>query len=184
MLSDKYLQINLNKFGFRTYDTEVKEMLETFLVNFLQNKLAKKQKPTIGGRVVMPSEYFGKSSASYFETVANDGTDMSVTDSVIRPVVETHDISGVITGGKVHCFLISLKTFFIALKEAKSRTNSLSKKNSALSGKQETMKFKEEFEEIMSKMLTQISKKKTCHLSTEILRTESNKRQYKTLVKI
>jgi hypothetical protein len=176
MLSDKYLKINLNKFGFRTYDTEVKEMIEMFLVNFLKNKLGKKQKPTVGGRVVLPSEYFGKPSQSYFETLANNGTDMSVTDSVIRPVVETHDISGAITGGKAQCFNVSLKTYSIALKEAKSKIT--------IDEKQDTTKFKEEFEGVISKMLTQITKKKACHLSVDILRTESNKRQYRSLVKV
>ena len=168
MLSDKYLRFNLKKFGFQTYDTEVKELFETFLVNFLKNKAGKKA-PS-GGRTVLPSEYFGKESPSYFESLANNGTDMSVTNSMIRPSIQAHDLTGAITGGNSQCFSVSLRSLSLALKEAKVKVP-----------KAESLQLKEEFEKLVGNMLRQMSKKQSCVLTSQSVRTESKKRQYKTL---
>ena len=167
MLSDKYLNSNLKKFGFKTYDNELKHEIQKFMVNFIGNKLKKS-----GGRIVLPSEYFGHESGSYFKNLSNNGTDMSVTDSMIRPAISTHDITGVITGGSSASFNMPLKSFKLGLSEVNIKLSN-----------EHTHKLKNDFEVLMTKMLKNIAKKKSDNLTLMEVRSEVAKRQYKAFHK-
>ena len=168
MITDKSLRLNLKKFGFSSYDIELKDTVYEFLTAFLKNKL---KKVTKGGKIVLPSEYFGKESSSYFESLDNNGANMSVTDSMIRPSIPASDVTGAITGGAVLSFKIPMNTFTMALADAKDFDIKIPKSNA--------LKLKEEFEELLTTLMTKLSKKKKTHLEIKDVQAEAKKRQYK-----
>lgn len=103
-ITDKQIRKNLRKFEFKTMDESVSSLLNKTLYTFVHKKLqsaAKKAKSNekgvrvikgvhiqSGGRVLMPSEYFGVPSNHYVENPVNNGVDMSVRDAWIRPPME------------------------------------------------------------------------------------------------
>lgn len=113
-LTDKSMQQNIKKFGYKSYDSSILSLVNQYLQNYTKNTISKALKKNktatsleashviqAGGRIVLPSEYFGVTSGSYFADLKNNGTDMAVTDSMIRPVVSTRDLSGAIKGGRI-----------------------------------------------------------------------------------
>jgi len=114
-LPEKSIRQNIRKFGFQSCEQEVTDQLNNFLQNFVQNDLRKVQK---GGRIVLPSEYFGTASGSYADSVKF--TDASVTDTLVRPAVLTQDLTGAIKGGAQQSrFNLSKSAFQKALCQVK-----------------------------------------------------------------
>jgi len=108
-LTEKSIHQNIKKFGFTETNSQVIELLNKCLINFTNQSIKKaltqhkkiiKQNGGSGavGRTVLPSEYFGINSGSYSPN--SSGTNMNVNNSLIRPAILTHDLSGKITGGK------------------------------------------------------------------------------------
>jgi len=108
-LTEKSIRQNIKKFGFKDTNSRVIELFNRCIENFASQSIKKalkqhrkfnKQNGGDGavGRTVLPSEYFGINSGNYFSNP--DGTNMNVTNSVIRPSIVTHDLSGSIKGGK------------------------------------------------------------------------------------
>jgi len=115
-LTEKSIRQNIKKFGFKDTNSRVVELLNRCIENFASQSIKKalKQHRKFNkqsgrgallqggsgavGRTVLPSEYFGINSGNYLSN--SDGTNMNVTNSVIRPSIITHDLSGSIKGGK------------------------------------------------------------------------------------
>lgn len=108
-LTEKSIRQNIKKFGFKDVNSSIIELLNNSLENFTihsikkalkQHKKFNKQNGGSGavGHTVLPSEYFGIDSKSYFTSA--ESTNMNVTNTTIRPTIQTHDLSGSIKGGK------------------------------------------------------------------------------------
>lgn len=105
-ITDKQVRQNFKKFGMKTIDTAVVEVINKALFDFVSKKLEKviKKNKSIqkldavhfqtGGRVLMPSEYFGVQSNHYVSPLTNNGVEMGVQESWIRPpmdILRPHD---------------------------------------------------------------------------------------------
>lgn len=112
---------NVQKFGFKTFDEKLVDLMNSALQAFLENKLKKAAKlakgaaidqqhvAQSGGRVLMPSEYFGVPTNHYVETLSSNGVDMTVNNMWIRPPM---DLMGPIaSGGSQQTFTISFAKF-------------------------------------------------------------------------
>jgi hypothetical protein len=152
MLTKQSIKKNLKKWGYKSHTESIDD--------FLNNKLNKfvKQKAQTGGRVVLPSEYFGVDSGKY-SVDASPGTDMSVTDSLIRPAVVTSDPSGAIVGGGQRKFEISARSVSEILKNNNCKLCASHKKS-----------IKEDFESKLTSALQKASKKGGEHLSLSTLK--------------
>ncbi len=188
-LSDKSMRLNMKKFGYKSYDSDVLSLVNQYLQNYTKNILSKamKQNKTstleaahiiqAGGRIVLPSEYFGVTSGSYFADLKNNGTDMRVTDTMIRPVVATYDLSGAIKGGASDKnFKLSKKALLNAITEAKVSLQTDVKLRSDA-----TLAMQQTFQKLMSEILNKTCNKCNNHLTTETLKKISAQRKYKLL---
>lgn len=108
-ISDKQVQKNFKKAGFKTVGEGVTELVNKAAFNYIKKQIEKalkknKNSHTLeavhfakqsGGRVLMPSEYFGVSSNHYVEITdkTQNGTDMAVKDTWIRPAF-TAELNG------------------------------------------------------------------------------------------
>jgi hypothetical protein len=100
-ISDRQVRKNFKKAGYTKLPSEIVEIINKATINFTKTtigKAMKKNKGTkvleaaqFGGRVLMPSEYFGVASNHYVESAP--GTDMSVKESWIRPAF-TAELNG------------------------------------------------------------------------------------------
>ncbi len=190
-LTDKSMRLNIKKFGYKSYDSEVLALVNQFLQNYAKNTLSKAFKKNkninsleashviqAGGRIVLPSEYFGVSSGSYFQDLKTNGTDMRVTDTMIRPVVATYDLSGAIKGGSAQKnFTLSKKIVQNAINEAKV---SLQKDVKVRSDA--TLAMQQAFQKIMSDILSKSCERcENKHLSIDVVKQISGQRKYKII---
>lgn len=161
-VSEKQVRANLRKYNIQSYDKAVFEKVNQTLFNFAHNELQKAVKKNKtggklveshfqkGGRVVLPSEYFGVPS-NHYSANAPMGTDMSVTAELIRPA---HDIHGPLVGGA--SFTISERAMKAAITEALVSLNAdMSVKGSVVS------ELKRKYESEMSKFMSNVQKKVT-----------------------
>lgn len=169
-ITEKSLRQNAKKFGFKEFDNSIVSLVNKGLESFLKNKLSKVQK---GGRTVLPSEYFGVESGSYFDKVSS--TDLSVTDSIIRPPVLTKDLSGLITGGALK-FTVAKSVFKNAVVESQSKLHRDSKLDSKL-----VSNLQDEFHSTMSEIFSKLQKKKLESLNREEFKKVFEQRKYKLL---
>jgi hypothetical protein len=93
-LPERTVRQNIKKFGFQTLDHDAFTELNSYLEHFVANSIKKLQK---GGRIVLPSEYFGSTSGSYVDAPSH--TNMAVSETLIRPAILTQDLTGAIKGG-------------------------------------------------------------------------------------
>jgi hypothetical protein len=84
-ISDKQIIGNLKRAGFTRVEGKVASHINDAAFAFVKKALEKAVKKAVlkGGRVVLPSEFFGVASQNYIPEAK--GTDMSVTDQLIRP---------------------------------------------------------------------------------------------------
>lgn len=187
-ITDKSIRQNAKKFGFKQCDTDVINVVNNMLIKFTTNKLQKviqkyKKLSVIepkhiqkGGRIVLPSEYFGVDSGSYTEKLVNNGTDMSITETFIRPTIATTDLSGAIKGGAVK-FSVSKNAFKNALSEAKTKLQKDIKIKSNTSDL-----LQREFEDLMSDIMIKSSNKgKQQIISATQLESIAKQKKYKSL---
>ena len=95
MLSKKHVLSQLKKWGFVSCHDDIHDKLNKCIVNFVK-RLSAGQK---GGRVVLPSEWFGVDSGRYSDD-ANQGNNLAVSDAWIRPPMQASDPTGSIVGGR------------------------------------------------------------------------------------
>lgn len=183
------MRANMRKYNIHQFDKSVFEKVNQTLFNFAEHvleKAVKKNKDVQkleekhlqgvlkGGRVSMPSEYFGVPSNHYVEN-APMGTDMSVTAEVIRPAMDIH---GPLVGGA--SFTISERAMKAALSEALVKLNAnVSIKGSAV------LELKKKYEQEMSQVMKSVQKRvgedKT--LTEKCFVDVLNMKKYKTLQK-
>ena len=92
MLSKKHVSSQLKKWGFASCHPQVYEKLNNGVANFVKRFSGQK-----GGRVVMPSEWYGVESGRYGPEAS--GTSLAVTNQWIRPPMQASDPTGAIKGG-------------------------------------------------------------------------------------
>jgi hypothetical protein len=95
MLSKKHISSQLKKWGFASCHDDVHDKLNKGVLNFVK-RLSAGQK---GGRVVLPSEWFGVDSGRYSASSAPTNS-LDVSDAWIRPPMQASDPTGGIVGGK------------------------------------------------------------------------------------
>jgi hypothetical protein len=115
MLKDSQIKSNLKKWGFTTYNNNINEALNKALVKYISNQS--------GGRVVMPSEYFGVNSGRY-SVDADLGSSLEVTNSHIRQPLDAFDPTGGIVGGGAQKFTITQKSITDLLAEKNMKWSS------------------------------------------------------------
>lgn len=93
MLSKKHVSSQMKKWGFASCHADVNERLNRAVANFVKRLASQK-----GGRVVLPSEWFGIDSGRYAAD-ANQGS-LGVTEHWIRPPMQASDPTGSIVGGR------------------------------------------------------------------------------------
>lgn len=105
-ISDKQIVGNLKKIGFTNIDSKVFAALNDAAFNFVKKSLERAVKKAIlkGGRVVLPAEYYGVASHNY--VMEPSGTNMSVTDQLIRPAFQA-ELNG---GAEAPVFKLGLQT--------------------------------------------------------------------------
>jgi len=177
MLNEKVIKSNLKKWGFKSFDSKIHEHVNRGLENVakdLANKFARNSRRQDGGRIVLPSEYFGVDSGKY-EASASDGSNLNVTDSWIRNPLSASDPTGAITGGAAK------KKFACTIKAVKD----VSERISRFEFKQQHIKeVKEKFEERMTKFMNSVdrrNKNNETHLSEELFNTVRDQKQYNNL---
>jgi hypothetical protein len=96
---------NLKAFGFESHDASAEKLIEKYMKNFADNMVAKASRKSAasnkieakhfasqrGGRIVLPSQYFGVDNASYIDNPPM-GTDMTVTETHIRPAMDPYAV--------------------------------------------------------------------------------------------
>jgi len=187
-LTEKSVRQNMKRFGYKSYDAEVVQVINTYLEKFVHSKLEKtlKKNKNIssieashvhkGGRIVLPSEYFGVPSGSYFDKLTDNGANMSVTEALIRPTIPTRDLSGAITGGATK-FSLSKKAFSQAVEEAK-----LSMHKDVKVKKEASSVMQNQFEELMTALLHKTQKStKSEHLSAHTVKNVASQKKYNGL---
>jgi hypothetical protein len=187
-ITENQLHSSLKKCGFSSYDEDVLVSVNDSLLSYVKNSMKKALKKNKdvdvlseqhfqkGGRTVFPSEYFGHESGSYFESLNNNGTDMSVTNTMIRPAILTQDLSGAITGGKsdVKKFKVSNNVIQNAVMEVKTNlSKNIALKKSAISH------LKQDFETKMNEILQKThAKSESQHLSIDLLKKVLSMKKY------
>lgn len=95
MLAKSMIKRNFKKWGYDSYDEEIDNFLNHTLDAFVQRQVKNIQR---GGKIVLPSEYFGVESGRY-SVDAPAGSSLAVTDQFIREPLATADPTGAIVGG-------------------------------------------------------------------------------------
>jgi len=120
-ITHTHVKKNITKFGLHSFEESVIDLLNKSAKAYVENKLqraAKVAKGTVidhqhvaqsGGRVLMPSEYFGVPSNHYVETLSSNGVDMTVNNMWIRPPM---DLMGpIVSGGGTKDFALPFTVF-------------------------------------------------------------------------
>lgn len=178
---NKNFKSSLKSFGMIPTDelvSKLSDTLELYSSNVLE-KISKNNRKNLivdnkllssmkGGRVLLPSEYFGSTTNNYIEKPNNE-THLNVTNEIIRPAIDTKlpnyqevklvepilDIP-IQDGGKL------VKKFKLSEKLIKSTLDKINKdKNYNLKLKTETIKnLKNKYEELITKALNDVIKSK------------------------
>jgi hypothetical protein len=93
-ISDKQVLSNLKTLGYVDIDSKIPDIINASAFALVKTTLEKAMKKAVlkGGRVTMPSEYYGVQTSHHVENPSS--TDMSVTEARIRPAFEA-----LLTGG-------------------------------------------------------------------------------------
>lgn len=173
-ITQNKIKNGLKPFGFKTFDSEVIELLNKAFKNYIKNTIAKHAKhggegEQSGGRVIMPMEYYGVQTSEYVDAPVY--SDMSVSDSWVRPPLEMNLVG--MDGGAAK-FVLSLKSVESALEELNLDIYKKNKVAKRLQSKIETM-----FSEIIKKA-SKKSQDKSCLLAKD-LKAIIDMKKYKIL---
>lgn len=117
IISKQHINGQLKKFGYHNAEEGVHNLINDYHQSFVRHLLAKRNFKTTyqkGGRVSMPLEYFGGNTSSYSSSPTY--TDISSTDSLLRPSIILNDPSGGLAtpkameglvGGGTPCFQVT-----------------------------------------------------------------------------
>lgn len=121
-ITHNHVKKNIAKFGLKSFDESITDLLNKSAKAYVANKLQRAAKIAkgstidhqhinqVGGRVLMPSEYFGVASNHYVssETMSSNGVDMTVNNMWIRPPM---DLMGPIVSGGAKTFVLPFTVF-------------------------------------------------------------------------
>lgn len=190
---------SLRKFGISSASPKAVSLIEQSLQNFVQNSVKRaerqaqregakyieaqhvqqvfQQKQFGGAETTMPLEYYGVDSKHYFDD-APMGTDMSVSDSLIRPEFSVNDPAGVIKaaqmGGAVR-FAVPFTTIKEALQNARTELAIREKAKKLIQEK-----FEQHFGKVLQKAIQRSDKQ---HLSHTQLEQVLNQKKFQKLFK-
>lgn len=190
IITESHVKRNLSKFGFKSFDVNIVQSLNSSLHAFLEKKVRKAIKKAkgvsrleaqhVGGRVSMPSEYFGIQSNHYVETLNNNGVDMTVNNMWIRPPMDlmapTVATSTAATGGAANTpvFSLSLSVFRNACSEAIQK---VSRDTSLSLDAQKSLHS--DFLRLMTEFMTSVAKKaKDGHLGVRHVQEVLSQKKY------
>ena len=158
---------NMKNWGFKTHSESIDEFLDNTAINFVNNK-AKHQK---GGRIVLPSEYFGSDSGRY-SADAPAGSSLAVNENFIREPLGVSDPAGVIqNGGATRSYKISARKFNEAVASAGVALN-----------KAERGALQRAYESKMTELFNSIARRSKCnHMSAAAFQGGLNMAKYKCL---
>ena len=172
-INERNIKSSLKQFGYNSFDSTVTGVINKCLYSFVQNEVSNKKRQRGGAATTLPLEYFGVKTGHYFEN-APEGTNMSVTDSAIRPAFSVVDLQNTIKdGGAKSNFTVPA----ISVKRACEAVGI-----SINGAQQRTIKSK--FENVMHDVIRKASKKNTSdYLSLTSLQAVLEQRQYQKLFK-
>lgn len=163
MLGKSMITRNLKKWGYDSRDEELDDFLNHTLAAFVQRQVRNIQR---GGKIVLPSEYFGVESGRY-SVDAPAGSSLAVTDQFIREPLATADPTGAIVGGGKR-FEVSKR----AVDEAVGGSAS----------KAERVAIKAKYEKTMTELMNSVSRKvKSDYLSKSAFENVLKMAKYSTL---
>lgn len=162
-ISLRQLKTQAKKFGFQQVEEDALELVNDTHQKLIRKLLSKKQRG--GNRVSMPLEYFsGTPSGNYSDN--NTFTNVSATNSVIRPSIPLNDPSSVLGTSKAFAPFVgggrpkfevsdkSIKESIKQLQEERQEQNSHRKQQQEL-----TKHAKTKFETLMTDVLSKVSNK-------------------------
>ena len=176
-INERNIKSSLKQFGYNSYDPAINEVINKCLYSFVQNENTSMQQARKrqqgGAETTLPLEYFGVKTGHYFDNAA-PGTNMSVTDSAIRPAFSVVDLQNTIKdGGAKSNFTVPA----ISVKRACEAVG-----GTTAAAQQRTIKSK--FENVLQEVIRKASKKNTSdHLSLTFLQAVLEQRQYQKLFK-
>lgn len=158
------LSRNLKKWGFKSCDASVEDAMNASLKNFAKNKCSSRVKK--GGRIVLPSEYFGVNSGRYAAD-ANPGSSLEVTQEFIRGPLAISDPTGALAGGA------AARTFAVTKKAVKEACAGAACDHGAI---------KSAYESKMTELMNTLEKRvKNEHLCEEDFEKVFNMKKYAVL---
>ena len=180
MLNEKTLKSNFRKWKIQSFDSGITRHVNSALERFTENyakQSSRRSGGQSGGRIVLPSEYFGVDSGRY-EASASDGSNLNTTDSWIRSPLSASDPTGAITGGATGG---AQKRFACTTKAVKE----VAEKISNFEFKQQHIKqVKSQFEARMTKFMNSVDRKNKngeTHLSVGSFKEVADQKQYSDL---
>lgn len=194
LIAEKNLKSSMKSVGFTSFDSRVHSLIESCLVNFSASVVSKASKlaqrsgsasvnedhvmhvmqgksQNGGAETTFPLEYFGVRTNHYSEN-APVGTNMSVTDTDIRPAFVVQDPQRIIKGGGV--------AFSVPFTSVKQAVTKFGVQVRVSAQKLIQQKFERELSTVLSK-----AKKleKSEHLTSSALEKVLAQRQYQKLFK-
>lgn len=189
-ITTNHVKKNMRRFGFRSHDEKVVELFNSALDAFLHNRLRpafKKAKEGVvdqhhlsqsGGRVLLPSEYFGVASNHYVDTLNNNGVDMTVNNMWIRPPMDLVNPSS--SGGARADFELPMQAFKVACIDA-AQNMSVNVKLTQAAQKA----LHQQFTAVMGEVLKSAARKSVDdRLDSKIIEDVLSMKKYKVLRKI
>ena len=169
IITDKSIKVNLSKYGFSGHNEQAHRVIDDSLDNFINKSLKKASRLAVkegarsvsekhllqqqqrgGAETTMPLEYFGVDSKHYHDN-APQGTNMAVTNSLIRPAFAVNDPMGLIAGGGAR----TQAQFSVPLTAVKQVCQ---KQGVAVSGAAQKV-LQQKFDSEFSQVLAKVSKK-------------------------
>ena len=167
IITDKSIKLSLSKYGFSGHNEQAHRVIDDSLDNFINKSLKKASKQAAkegaqsvsvkhlqqqrgGAETTLPLEYFGVDSKHYHDN-APQGTNMAVTNSLIRPAFAVNDPMGLIAGGGAR----TQAQFSVPLTAVKQVCQ---KQGVAVSGAAQKV-LQQKFDSEFSQVLAKVSKK-------------------------
>ena len=194
-INQKQVAQNLKKYKFQTFDKEIHEKInklhhKVFDHQFKHEQKQQKQKQQQGGRVAFPIEYWG-STTNHYSTDVPKFTDITPTQTHLRPAIPLNDPSGVLgtergmlsgmVGGakKQNAFQVSKTAHEQSVREFLQEKNETNK-SLKLNKKDFVNNSKQKFETVMHKVLSKAAKgDKQHHLSNAAFDKVLEQKQFK-----
>jgi hypothetical protein len=190
-ISQKQVAQNLKKYNLQSFDKDIHEKINRLHHKVIEQEFKqhqKQQKQQQGGRVAMPIEYFG-STTNHYTTSTPQFTDITPTQTFLRPAIALNDLTGVLgtekgmssgmVGGNKQQFQVSQKCHEQSAREFLKEHHDSTKFK--VSKKQFMNDSKQKFENVIDKVLSKAAKtSKQGHLNNEDFDKVLKQKQFKS----